>query len=153
MFRSSQSISENCLKASKYLNPVVRVSFYSHWALAVVVSEGEQEMTLCLNLSPRETIGTTRENCIHMEWWSNCIHWMERNRYLSLSLTWMSIYKGWSNPHFCVTIIIYSTVTFLLMSLEMYLIWLTPHTMAKDLAGREPCSPEFQFCVNKQILQ
>lgn len=73
--------------------------------------------------------------------------------YLSLSLTWMSIYKGWSNPHLCVTVIIYSTVTFLLMSLEIYLILLPPLSMAKDLARRERGSPEFKLCVNKQIFQ
>lgn len=73
--------------------------------------------------------------------------------YLSLSLTWMSIFKGWSNPHLCVTVIIYSTVTFLLMSLEIYLILLPPLSMAKDLTRREPGSPEFQPCVNTQIFQ
>jgi len=65
----------------------------------------------------------------------------------------MSIYKGRSNPQLCVTVIIYSTVTFLLMSLEKYLILLPPLSMAKDLARREPGSPEFQLCVNKQIFQ
>lgn len=143
----------------KVLKPVKWILSYFHSPLVVWCWKGEQEMGLWLTPSPSQLRGVTGGNCVYLEWSEilfpggkgagTLLRAGVKRELPLLSFTLQSIAKGWTNPHFF--LIIYSTVTSLLMSLEYTAISLISVTSKHGQRSmrREFGTPEFQLCVNK----